>query len=749
MSIYEYMGDERYAFIIPIYQRDYAWDKQQVKDLIEDVVEGVSTIYVKNDIKYCSYIGTVITADGLDGSRRSQSSELPGNVWSIVDGQQRISSISLLVLALLFQLDEAILKAKKIIANKKNEELLDLSNWLHDETIRLDKVLRWRFFGSSGAYAPKVIRSHSDSWTPEANNYLSPIPHMVMLYFKLREEGKLKNFSRSRNPPNWPRSQKNFESERFIDIHSHIQSFVAGSEVESWFDGLPQIEELLKSNSINIEFLNREIQKESELSEVDLLYFSNIKRLLTFSSYFLDRVAFTVVKGMNEDVAFEVFESLNTSGTPLGPYETFKPKVIRLIPPQQYPGSRERAYIDKIDTQLRLPSTQRQKNNLAVDSIINFSLGFDGQPVTKRLADQVYRLRETFGTVSNDEILRKEFLHLFWNSTEISYIFWKGTFNDNSEFETLIHGHDDVLLCCQFLSDIRHTVVYPLVTRFYSNFLETNYFSSEDNCDAEEVRSVIKAITSFSVLWRAAWGGTAGIDSIYRKLMSNLFSKSVSSDRKITAEELKSSLRDSLLNTKAGQRGVIGNQRRWRELARTNPIYSQLELCKFMLLAAQHDCVPDTNSPGLIKKGALNSHACWTRNNFQNSDYWIEHIAPAAPIAGQWDNDIYEDIRFKDRLGNLVVMPRLDNILAGNQPWENKRKIYEFLTESDLSIRQNKIDSSGLLLTEHQKFLLLQSEYQPALKSIILRTQWDRDFINQRTDCLLDLAWNRLYAWLK
>jgi hypothetical protein len=90
----------------------------------------------------------------------------------------------------------------------------------------------------------------------------------------------------------------------------------------------------------------------------------------------------------------------------------------------------------------------------------------------------------------------------------------------------------------------------------------------------------------------------------------------------------------------------------------------------------------------------------------------------------------------------------LASILAGNQPWENKRKIYEFLTESDLSVREAKIKKSGLALTNHQKSLLMESEYQPALKSIILRKQWDKDFINNRTDRLLDLAWSRIFSWL-
>jgi len=747
LSIYEYLGYDSNAFIIPVYQRDYAWDQQQVKELIEDIVGGVSTVYERNQKDYCSYIGTIITADGIDSFSRIASSEHPGRVWSLVDGQQRISSITLLALALLYQLDESILKARKIFEESGDQDVATLVDWTSNEIKRLEKVLRWRFEYSID-YAPKVIRAPSEGWTRDGNNYRSPIPFLVMRYFKLRGEGRLRQFGQNRNPPNWPRNQKNYESDRFNNILSNMQSFVAGSELESWFERLPALENIINSKEINRHLFKWEVGLTVGLAEAENLYFSNIKRLLVFSTYFLDRVAFTVVTGMTEDVALEVFESLNTTGTPLGPYETFKPRVIRLIESRLYSTSIEKSYLDKIDEQLRLPNSQKQKEKLVVDTIINFSLGFDGQVVSKRLADQVDRLRSTFGPVSGDENMRREYLHLLWNSTEISYIFWSGKFNGSSAFENIVGGNDDALLCCQFLSDIKHTIVFPLITRFYSDFLERSSFDTENHCTADEIRAVIRAVTAFSVLWRAAWGGTAGIDTIYRKLMLKSFSKSISENSKISAEDVKTALRRSLFETKAGQRGAIGDQRRWKDLARTNPIYSQLELCKFILLAAQHDCVPDNESPGLIKKGATNSHPCWSKANFENSEYWIEHIAPVAPIANQWDNDIYEDERFKDRLGNLVVMPRLDNILVGNQPWENKKRIYQLLTESDLLTRKNSMDSSGLLLTERQKELLMQSEYQPALKSIILRTQWDKDFINKRTDRLLDITWERLFSWL-
>jgi hypothetical protein len=62
--------------------------------------------------------------------------------------------------------------------------------------------------------------------------------------------------------------------------------------------------------------------------------------------------------------------------------------------------------------------------------------------------------------------------------------------------------------------------------------------------------------------------------------------------------------------------------------------------------------------------------------------------------------------------------------------------------------RLRMIKASGLVLSEHQTKLLLDAEVQPTLASIIQRDHWDLDFVNRRTDRLLDLAYDRLIAWL-
>ena len=73
-------------FVIPTYQRDYAWGLQQVQDLVEDIAEAIQD-------DHSHYLGTIVLAKMKDES------------YEIVDGQQRISTLVLLMDALLGQLD--------------------------------------------------------------------------------------------------------------------------------------------------------------------------------------------------------------------------------------------------------------------------------------------------------------------------------------------------------------------------------------------------------------------------------------------------------------------------------------------------------------------------------------------------------------------------------------------------------------------------------------------------------------------
>lgn len=84
-------------FIIPTYQRDYAWETENIEDLFEDIFESIES-------GTSHYLGTFIL------------SEIEDNKYYIVDGQQRLTTISLIILAVI---ENLATETEKIIAKDK------------------------------------------------------------------------------------------------------------------------------------------------------------------------------------------------------------------------------------------------------------------------------------------------------------------------------------------------------------------------------------------------------------------------------------------------------------------------------------------------------------------------------------------------------------------------------------------------------------------------------------------------------
>lgn len=74
------------SFIIPVYQRNYDWKKENCKRLLEDLNE------VYRDNRKSHFFGSLVVIYNDDGE---------GQEYIIIDGQQRVTTISLLLLALI------------------------------------------------------------------------------------------------------------------------------------------------------------------------------------------------------------------------------------------------------------------------------------------------------------------------------------------------------------------------------------------------------------------------------------------------------------------------------------------------------------------------------------------------------------------------------------------------------------------------------------------------------------------------
>ncbi|GAA7100375.1 hypothetical protein HpCHN32_14060 [Helicobacter pylori] len=87
-TLLEFMKEnQKNQLVIPIYQRLYSWEKEQCKELWDDIIKIGG-----NDKMDRHFIGSILYV--LDGIKHSN------NALLIIDGQQRLTTITLLLTAL-------------------------------------------------------------------------------------------------------------------------------------------------------------------------------------------------------------------------------------------------------------------------------------------------------------------------------------------------------------------------------------------------------------------------------------------------------------------------------------------------------------------------------------------------------------------------------------------------------------------------------------------------------------------------
>lgn len=112
-QLIEFLDGAKNRFIIPVYQRNYDWSEKQCKQLFSDLVQIIT------DKRKSHFFGSIVSTHAGNGFKSD---------YLIIDGQQRITTISLLFTAMV-----NLLKENKI--NSENETLLQEI----EETYLIDK----------------------------------------------------------------------------------------------------------------------------------------------------------------------------------------------------------------------------------------------------------------------------------------------------------------------------------------------------------------------------------------------------------------------------------------------------------------------------------------------------------------------------------------------------------------------------------------------------------------------------------
>lgn len=110
--LFQYMEGSSKRFIIPVYQRNYDWKIEQCKKLFDDLIK------VHEENRKSHFFGSIVSA---------KDENLGMQEYLIIDGQQRLTTVSLMLLALhnLIEEDKIKVDNKSLSEKIKNEFLID------------------------------------------------------------------------------------------------------------------------------------------------------------------------------------------------------------------------------------------------------------------------------------------------------------------------------------------------------------------------------------------------------------------------------------------------------------------------------------------------------------------------------------------------------------------------------------------------------------------------------------------------
>lgn len=769
-----FLNQQGLGYYIPLYQRKYSWDKENIEQLMDDICSGVCELLV--DKETIHFMGTIIVVeenDKINNIKPQEPRALPSRIDNVIDGQQRISTIALLGCCLY----ENIYKFKnKLVQDASSEALIKEVKEAADEFLgNLLELFSFEMKRGTPKHKPIVIRGNEDSWTIEGNednHYKSDISSYLAHFLKKIDNIETSRSSKFPIPRKRTLVAKNVKSiQEWLD--KVIKSFQNNDQYPSAWEIVEKLEHSEISELWGYEYpeLFQEVKQYKTLENLDnnQQNICSLVQLFTFSSYLLKRCCFTSIKPVSQVRAFDMFQSLNATGTPLTAIETFKPLVVNIADSKDkgFKNSSFDESFTKVEDLTERLQSAASKNKRTNEYLTLFSLVYEGKSLSKQFSIQRKWLIEKFEKdcstkkdkeplLSDQEYFIRQMGDIAEYSKEIIYSSanLKKSFPN---FDLLDESQRKLASFCLFyLQDANHKMAHTIISRFYA--LAINCNTNEDNeNEQKQIDSqkdffrACKAVAAFFTLWRSALPNS-GLDNIYRSLLQEQMSFK-QDDSQVTTTNLKEYFR-SVLENKA-----IGTKDEWKSKASQGLRYNNVQkICKFVLFITSNDTIPDPDRPGLMKIAKSNTSLSYLEPDKWNSEDFksIEHIAPRQPDLqsdANWDEALYENDDY-EQIGNLTLLPTPINSSAGNKNWLVKWIYYRHLAEKDpdnLASLKQDAGNNGVNLSEKTINLLQNASYQEHIQPIVQlgkEGKWDKQFVEQRTDRICDILWERMNEWL-
>ncbi len=759
-NVYEYFQKPGVGFYIPLYQRVYSWGEDNMEQLLEDIGKGVEQV-INDPDNEIRFLGTIITVKERDNNKINpvDKTALPQSIEKVIDGQQRLSSISLLSALFL----EVIIDLQKEISSfekksppeiqqlqiaKSTEEILQV--W-RDKLIDIVSVDLKR---GSPKRKPKIIRGSEDKWVnqePTNESYKSPVAKYLFEFINSFEGISPKpTITKDTNAGKNLLLAKNWIKKAVLGDGLADQEFPSAIQIVGCTPLQIAIWSFERQDLVDV--LHKTPNSGKDIS----IPLGKFIQMLAACHYLLERCCFTIIQPIADDWAFDMFQSLNATGTPLTALETFKPLVVEFVesktnPRTEFKNSIEDKYFSKIEAAFAKMSTPQAKPKYTSELITSIALPIRGEKLASHFSHQRRFLENLYNTELDSEHRKVEFVKLLGNYSAFHSEVWNElrSRSNRPTPKPIIDSKDSNLatLLLAFLSESNHRMSISLLGLYYSRVLEGNPGS------VTEFTRLVKLLTGFYCLWRSA-KSSSGLDDAYRSLFNTKFNGEKQiwiKDNSPNLDRIQSHL-ITLLKTKFNEDLTDSNT--WIDLASKGLKYSDVgNICRLALFVSAHDTIADPSNEGLMKAGTANSNPFLTLENWYSSDYRsIEHVAPRKSIE-EWDTNLYEDNLF-DTVGNLTLLPSDLNSSAGNRSWKEKRLYYLHLGEKDPDRIQelvNKARIQGISLNPDTIKLLGGVTHAKHMDPIIRLSEdstWDASLVRKRTKRILEIFVDNLLRWI-
>lgn len=756
LSIWRVMQESNRGLYIPAYQRPYSWSQAAAKALLAGICEGIT--WLEADEAAITVLGTFIFV--LDTEKATiepvVKDELPSSVFLVIDGQQRLSTLALLVALLDDRLRQSSAKLPKgDVLQRWTERTLATMQTNLQAMLTFD-----RGFGADQAFRfyPRMIRAFDDSWSTDSQNacYESPIATFLHSYIR-----HIKSSPQPSERFQWTAGDDQ-QSQVLLSVwrtlSRQLDGLVAGGHDEAE-PPLPTLVAIAKSEDKQKRFFEAAVPAEvlaswdADVTGKSADAFRKLCRTMIIARYLLERVAVTQVVVKREAYAFDLFETLNTTGDPLTAYETFKPLVIKAEGLSKYRLSDSFEHMAVVDRFFDSNATRRREASDGL--LIPFALFESGKKLGKQLRDQRNWLRHTYEEGGAPGRGR----HFVQGMAVVARFMTECWQENSTNFGEYVPPEciSDFQFCLEVLRAAKHEVTIALLSRLFEG-VYNGRTKAERLAAGAELAGTLRAVTAFFALWRGSRVGTGNIDTVYRNLLQGSPDGALgfkrSGGRTPTASSVREALRAALT---ADDKGRIRDRDDWVTKASALDVYKQsTDLTRLLLLAAGHDAVPDPSpgATGLLVPSKTGVCPTLTLEAWKAGQE-VEHVAPRrepSTAKDAWPESVYVDEKL-DTLGNLWLLPSRENKSAGNRGWAFKRIFYRALAaktaaEANAIIAQAKM---GHDLGELTEVILANAQYMPYIQALAALPEdhvWDAKFVDLRSRNLAEMAWDTLAPWL-